>query len=143
MNAQADNDYSLITSGFVPPGNLLPFSASDVPSGRSKPGIVYGIVDRLNPKMTKIGHTRDLKVRLRSLNAQTAASGFLICAFYFRCDSAHSQEQHIFEMLASCRIKPKKEWFWISPQLAHQVLCAYFNRRADFSDEKLISQARR
>ncbi len=119
-------------SGFKSINSLIPYSASDVPKGKTSHGYVYGIADKLNPKIVKLGHTRNLKLRLRSLNSQTACAGTLVYAFYFECDSAHSHEQCLFRAFADFRVKPKKEWFHIPFMDACDWVSRYFGRVPDY-----------
>jgi hypothetical protein len=111
---------------------LLPVSAGELPQRGLPREYVYGMADAQNDNIVKIGFTSDPVARTKALNSQTAALGFLCPLFWFVCDSARLHEQRIFQVLASYRVRPNKEFFKLKPIVACVYLSWYFERPPDY-----------
>lgn len=98
-------------------------------------GWVYVISSPSLPRMTKIGCTRRLNptIRVKELSSSSLPYAFRTLGFVFsdNCFELETQMHHYFD---DKRVAPDREFFYISPQEAINVLKNKFNQEVHFED---------
>ena len=98
-------------------------------------GWVYVISSPSLPRMTKIGCTRRLNptIRVKELSSSSLPYSFITHCFVFsdNCFELETQMHHYFD---DKRVAPDREFFYISPQEAINVLKNKFNQEVHFED---------
>lgn len=104
-------------------------------SEHNNAGWVYVISSPSLPGMTKIGCTRRLNptIRVKELSSSSLPYAFRTHGFVFsdNCFELETQMHHYFD---NKRVAPDREFFYIAPQEAIDVLKNKFNQEVHFED---------
>jgi hypothetical protein len=86
------------------------------------PEIIYILTNAVIPDLIKIGRTKNLEERLRSLSSHSGVPVPFEC--YYACEVADSQdvERRLHGAFGDHRINPKREFFRISPERVQMIL---------------------
>ena len=96
-------------------------------------GYLYIIDSESLPDMIKIGATRRLNpaIRVKELSSSSLPFPFRLRAFCF-CDDVFYLENKMHEYFDSRRVSPQREFFYVSPHEAIEVLINKFNKEVHF-----------
>ena len=96
-------------------------------------GYLYIIDSESLPDMIKIGATRRLNpaIRVKELSSSSLPFPFRLRAFCF-CDDVFDLESKMHEYFDSRRVSPQREFFYVSPHEAIEVLINKFNKEVHF-----------
>lgn len=102
-----------------------------------KAGWVYVISSPSLPNMCKLGATRRLNptLRVKELSSSSLPFPFIAHGFVFS-DDCFALETALHEYFAAYRVHPDREFFYISPKEAIEVLKNKFNYEVHFESEE-------
>ena len=84
--------------------------------------IVYILTNPVFPDLVKIGRTKNLEERVRSLSSQTGVP--VPFEVYYSCtvDDSKKVEKHLHDGFSDHRINPRREFFRINPERVLSIL---------------------
>ena len=86
------------------------------------PEIIYILTNPVMPDLVKIGKTRNLEERIRSLSAHTGVP--IPFEVFYACEvvDANKIERHLHDGFGDHRINPRREFFRINPERVLSIL---------------------
>ena len=84
--------------------------------------IIYILNNQAMPGIIKIGHTSNLKERVKTLSSHSGVP--VPFEVYYACTVTNSKkvEKDLHGHFEGCRINPKRKFFWVNPKCILKIL---------------------
>ena len=84
--------------------------------------VVYLLTNPSIPDLVKIGRTKKLEQRMRSLSSHSSVPAPFECFYACAVADADEVEKRVHDAFADHRVNPKREYFRINPERVMSIL---------------------